>query len=297
MRRRLDYPHEDSCRGARISESNTIARAGERFATVESLTADLASLGVAPGSVVLVHSSLSALGWVCGGPVAVIEALLKAVGDNGTLVMPAHSADVSDPSSWDNPPVPSDWWPLIRESMPTFDPRVTPTLAIGVIAENFRSWPGVLRSNHPTSSLAARGPRASEILTEQPLDDPHGELSPLARLYGLGGQVLLLGASFGSNTSLHLAERRAFGDRQSRCQSGSPVLVEGLREWVQYEEPDVDETDFERLGSAFLEESSSVKKAKVGACKAMLMPQVDLIDFGVQWLIKNRDELGRPLGE
>lgn len=228
---------------------------------------------------------------------AVIEALLKAVGDNGTLVMPSHTSDVSDPSSWEHPAVPSDWWPPIRESMPPYDPRVTPTLGMGVIAENFRSWPGVLRSNHPTSSLATLGPRASEILTEQPLDDPQGELSPLARLYQLAGQVVLLGAGFGSNTSLHLAERRAFGDRQSRYQSGSPILIEGLRAWVQYEEPDVDETDFERLGSAFLKESSSVSKARVGAGNGMLMPQVDLIDFGVQWLIKNRDELGRPLGE
>jgi aminoglycoside 3-N-acetyltransferase len=134
--------------------------------------------------------------------------------------------------------VPSDWWPLISESMPPYDPRVTPTRGMGVIAENFRSWPGALRSNHPTSSLAALGPRASETLSEQPLDDPHRKLSALALLYLLGGQVLLLGVGFGSNTSLHLAERRAFGDRQSRYQSGSPILAEGLRAWVQYEEPD-----------------------------------------------------------
>jgi aminoglycoside 3-N-acetyltransferase len=280
-----------------MSEAEAIARAGERFASVESLTADLASLGVVPGSVVLVHSSLSALGWVCGGPVAVIGALLKAVGEDGTLVMPSHTAEVSDPSSWDNPPAPSVWWPLIRESMPPFDPRLTPTSWMGVISENFRSWPGVLRSNHPTSSLSALGPRSSEILEEQPLDDPHGELSPLARLYRLGGQVLLLGVGFGSSTSLHLAERRAFGDLQPKLQSGSPVLVEGFREWVQYEEPDVDETDFERLGNAFLKESPSVYSARVGAGHAMLMPQVDLIDFGVQWLRKNRDESGHPLSE
>ena len=280
-----------------MSEADAIARAGERFATVESLTADLAALGLAPGSVVLVHSSLTALGWVCGGPVAVIEGLLGAVGDHGTLVMPAHSNDLSDPSRWVNPAVPSDWWPLIREAMPPYDPLVTPTSGMGVIPENFRSRPGVLRSNHPTSSLAALGPRASEILAEQPLDDPHGELSPLARLYQLGGQVLLLGVGFGSNTSLHLAERRAFGDRQSRYHSGSPILIDGLRAWVQYEEPDVDETDFERLGSAFLKESSAISKATVGAGNAMLMSQVDLIDFGVQWLRKNRDESGHPLGE
>ena len=168
---------------------------------------------------------------------------------------------------------------------------------MGVTPENFRSWPGVVRSSHPTSSLAALGPRANEILAEQPLDDPHGESSPLARLYELGAQVLLLGVGFGSNTSLHLAERRAFGDRQSKYESGSPVLREGRREWVPYEEPDVDESDFERLGRDFLNESSSTSTAQAGAGSALLMPQRELVDFGVSWLRQNRDAFGRPSSE
>jgi aminoglycoside 3-N-acetyltransferase len=145
--------------------------------------------------------------------------------------------------------------------------------------------------------MAALGPRAGEILAGHALDDPHGESSPLARLYDFDAQVLLLGAGFGSNTSLHLAERRAFGDRQSTYKTGSPVLNKGRREWIEYEEPDVDETDFERLGSAFLKESSSVRRATVGAGSAMLMPQRELVDFGVAWLKQHRDATGRPSGQ
>ena len=79
-------------------------------ATVPSLAADFAALGVQPGMVLIVHSSLKSLGWVNGGAVAVILALEQVLGAEGTLVMPTHSADNSDPAHWENPPVPESWW-------------------------------------------------------------------------------------------------------------------------------------------------------------------------------------------
>lgn len=65
--------------------------------TRRSLVAELRPLGLGPGTVVVVHSSLSSLGWVCGGSVAVVQALMAALTESGTLVMPTHSADYSDP--------------------------------------------------------------------------------------------------------------------------------------------------------------------------------------------------------
>ncbi len=129
-------------------------------ATIESLQTDLRALGVRPGMVVLVHSSLSAMGWVCGGAVAVVTALQKVLGSTGTLVMPAHSSGLSEPSKWESPPVPESWWPVIRENMPAYDPVLTPTRAMGVIAETFRKQRGVLRSSHPLDSFCACGPQA-----------------------------------------------------------------------------------------------------------------------------------------
>ncbi len=58
--------------------------------TRESLGADLRALGVTPGMTLIVHSSLSSLGWVCGGPVAVVQALMDVVTPEGTLVR-AHA--------------------------------------------------------------------------------------------------------------------------------------------------------------------------------------------------------------
>ena len=74
--------------------------------TRRSLAADLRRLGLEPGSVVLAHSSLSSLGWVCGGSVAVVQALMDALAESGTVVMPTHSSDYSDPGKWEHPPVP-----------------------------------------------------------------------------------------------------------------------------------------------------------------------------------------------
>ena len=85
--------------------------------TRESLAADLRALGLRAGGIVLCHTSMRSLGWVCGGPVAVAQALLDVLGPDGTLVVPAHSTDNSDPAGWPFPPVPQDWWPAIREHM------------------------------------------------------------------------------------------------------------------------------------------------------------------------------------
>ena len=77
--------------------------------TRESLAADFRRLGLQAGATVIVHSSLSALGWVNGGAVAVVLALMDAVTDAGTIVTPAHSYYYSDPGQWNAPPVPKHW--------------------------------------------------------------------------------------------------------------------------------------------------------------------------------------------
>ena len=276
-----------------MSEVDAIARS-KRPASDASLAADLTALGLRPGDIVLVHTALSALGWVCGGAVTVIEALLAVLGQQGTLVMPAHSGGLSEPANWQNPPVPPEWWSAIRATMPPFDIHSTPTRGIGVTAELFRTWPGALRSDHPTSSMAAVGPHAAELLREHPLDDPLGEASPLGRLYEAGAKVLLLGAGHDSNTSLHLSERGAFGDRQELASTGSPVVRDGERRWVAYTEPLALTDDFEALGAAFESASDQVTVVRVGAGIGRLMDQRALVDFGTEWLTRHRHFTGRP---
>ena len=264
----------------------------ETLATVESLQADFKALGVKKGMVLLVHSSLSAIGWVCGGPVAVIIALQEVLGDTGTLVMPAHSTDLSDPSQWENPPVPESWWQTIRETMPAYDPDLTPTRSMGKIAETFRKQSGVLRSAHPQSSFCARGPQASSIINNHALAYGFGENSPLARIYDLHGSVLLLGVDHSSNTSIHLAEYRADFPSKRVVQEGAPISQAGSRSWTTFEDIDVDDSDFKRIGEEFLRSNAGkvVQRGKVGIANCQRMPQRAVVDFAVDWLGKNRDK-------
>jgi len=270
-----------------MTEQDAVARAGAP-ATVESLQADLAALGLAPGMTVLVHCSLSRLGWICGGPVALILALEGRLGPTGTLMMPTHSADLSDPANWNHPPVPEAWWPLIREHMPAFDPDLTPTRQMGVLAETFRKQPGVRRSAHPQVSFAAWGANAERLTADHTLEANLGDGSPLARLYDLDGHVLLLGVGHGNNTSLHLAEYRARYPNRRTIRTGAPVMVDGARRWVSFDDVDWDDSDFPDIGAAFDQEVGLARRGRVGTGEAILLPQRPLIDFAVGWMERNR---------
>lgn len=271
-----------------MSESDLISKSIDGPVTVDSLIADFRRLGIQPGMTLLVHSSLRALGWVCGGPVAVIQALQTVLTPTGTLVMPTHSGAQSDPAPWQHPPVPQSWVQIIRDTMPVYDPAVTPTRGMGAIPELFRTMPGVRRSDHPQLSFAAWGAQAAFVTANHTLADALGDQSPLARIYELDGSILLLGVGYESNTSLHLAEHRADYPGKAYHPQGTPLLVDGERRWVPLEELDYNEEDFPTLGHAYEASGEPFVEGAVGYGAAKLIPQRPLIDFAVQWLPANR---------
>lgn len=177
------------------------------------LLRQLGALGVQPGGVLLVHAALSKVNPVEGGPYGLIEALLGAIGAEGTLVMPSMADDDDIP----------------------FDRCRTPCRAVGVIADRFWRMPGVLRSDSP-HAFAANGPYAPQITLPHPVDVPHGLNSPPGRVYELGGQVLLLGVEHDADTTVHVAEHLA-GVRY-RLPKHATVMENGRPRRYEYGETD-----------------------------------------------------------
>lgn len=249
--------------------------------TRQSIAADLKQLGLKKGMIVLVHSSLKSLGWVCGGHVAVIEALQDVLTEEGTLIMPAHSADVSDPNEWGNPPVPAAWIPEIIAQMPAFDRERTPTLAMGTIPEAFRSFPDVERSGHPMHSFAVWGKNRELIAQNHSLNDGLGDESPIGYVYANGGYVLMLGTGYETNTSMHYAEHFVPGMKQ--ITQKSPIIETGERIWKEYTEPDYDESQFAAIGALF-EQKHRVAQGLIGQATSRLVYQPVLVDFTKRYL-------------
>lgn len=256
--------------------------------TIDRLASDLRSIGVETGQPLLVHSSLASLGWVCGGAPAVVDALQRVVGADGTLVMPTFSWRITDPADMVAPEVPEEWYDTIREHLPPYRPAVTPTIGMGAIPECFRTYPGVRRSEHPHYSFAAWGPDADFVTENHPLDFPLGEESPLARVYELDGDVLYLGTTHGNNSSRHLAEYRV--DRDPELETNSSVMVvDGERTWVQFEDITFDEGDwiFDCPNAFEREHPAAVETGTVGVGDAKLFSQPAFVDFAVEWLAAN----------
>jgi aminoglycoside 3-N-acetyltransferase len=245
-----------------------------------SLRKDLEKLGIMRQMILMVHSSLSSIGWVVGGAITVVRVLLDVIGEDGTLVMSSATPNSGDPADWPNLRVPNEWLEEIRNYLPIFDLKTTPT-SMGAIPEAFRTWPGTMRSNHPMESICAQGPLASEVTREHPLAFSEGRGGPFEKLYDLDSWILLIGVGFNRCTALHFAESLVPNRRVMDVRF--PLLVNGKRVWFEVQNvADDNDTHFPVIGQKYLS-TQGVRIGQIGEAKSMLFPIRSLVDFASRY--------------
>jgi aminoglycoside 3-N-acetyltransferase len=235
--------------------------------TLDRLVEDFRALGLKESDRLALHSSLKSIGFVLGGPETVIRALTKVVGPEGTILMPAFSRPA-----------------------PRFVMTETPSRT-GLITETFRQMPGVIRSPHPTHSVAVWGRDAEAIAAGHERASGLGVDSPFHRLAKTGGLVIFLGCDSRSSSIIHVAEALARVPYLEVCYPGydipmTVVYADG-RERVR--EPSENPGD----SSAFLVVEENLRRrgliheGLVGQARTMVMKGTDIIETAL--LLLRRD--------
>lgn len=153
----------------------------------------LESYGPFKADLLFVHSSLSACGSIDGGPATVINALRSWITDRAALALPTHTWSYPDHTG----------------VAPVYDFRSTPSV-VGTITNYYWRQSGIVRSQHPSHSLACSGPEAEDFLRNHEFcETPCGAGTPYQRIAEGDSSVLMFGATMNSYTLFHTAEDAA----------------------------------------------------------------------------------------
>ena len=163
-----------------------------RLDEAKILTA-LQSLGSFQSGLLFVHSSLSACGSIEGGPATVVKALRSWISDGAALAMPTHT--------WS--------YPDATGVAPVYDYQTTPSV-VGTITNYYWRQPGVVRSLHPSHSLACSNAVAEKLCSgHESFETPCGVGTPYHQIAQGNASVLMFGATMDSYTLFHTAEDEA----------------------------------------------------------------------------------------
>ena len=223
------------------------------------------------GDVLLVHTSFSAIRPIEGGPHAVIDALIEAVGAQGTIVMPSWTDDDDE----------------------VFDPKTYEVDDhLGVVADEFWQRPGVVRGTHPFT-VAAWGRHAEHIAGAPFRVPPHAPGSGVALVHDLDGKVLLLGVDHDANTTIHVAELLA--GVPYRAPKHITVLEDGAPKRIDYGENDHCCQGFNQLND-WLGARGLQREGPFGGGTAKLMRSRDVTAVVVRELASDLYRLLHPQG-
>ncbi len=247
--------------------------------TKESLLNDIRSIGVKKNDILLVHSSMKAIGEVDGGADTVLDALTEAV-EEGMLILPTHT------------------WKQMSNEYPVYDPE-NEEACVGILPNLFRKREGVMRSFHPTHSVAAYSKNQKllqeYVSGEERFTTPCPRQGCYGKLYDLNAKVLMLGVGLNRYTYLHGVEEW-FGIEERlekealslkiKLPSGAllpmfmhkhfkPNNISVSEYYIKMEKP------FEAAGALI--------KGRIGAADSMLLSARQTADITTEYLRKDRD--------
>lgn len=244
--------------------------------TKQNLLNDIRQFGINPKGTLLIHSSMKAIGEVEGGADTVLDAWCEYMKD-GLLIFPTHT------------------WAQINGRYSVFDVRREPA-CVGILPNLFRQRPGVMRSLHPTHSVAALGTDAADYLQgEETRTTPCPRDGCWGKLYDRNASILFLGCSLRSNTFIHgVEEWNRIPDRidentqhlEILDQNGHSFAVEMHRHHCSRSSDPSEHYD--KLQKPF-EKHGAISYGKFGDAPCILGNAVKMVDLTSCLLQKNPD--------
>jgi aminoglycoside 3-N-acetyltransferase len=216
-------------------------------------------MGITQGDRIVLHSSLSSLGWVDGGAETVVQAFADVLGADGLLMAPTFNTQHDG---------------IFDRSVPT---------NTGKTCQAVIDWPGSVRSCCPTHSVAAIGNDAEGFCADHHLVEPTGIGSPLDKVAQADGCVMLLGVLHNRNTTIHIGEAHAHVPYLSVQFDPDRPVTYRLKLWdgsvieKTYKEFPGCSTAFGAVESA-MRRHSKIADYRLGNSRIQLMRGLDLID-------------------
>ncbi len=149
---------------------------------------DIMKLKIDPNGTVMIHASMRAIGEIEGGADTVLDAWMEYMKD-GLLVFVTHT-----------------WEEIPYGGITIYDVKASPS-CVGILGEIFRKRPGVIRSLHPTHSVAAFGKDAVDYLSgEEHSSTPCPRAGCYGKLLDREAQIVFIGCDLTKNTFIHGVE-------------------------------------------------------------------------------------------
>lgn len=255
----------------------------EKGLTQQDIVDGLRRLGLKSGDVVLAHSAMRTFGRIEGGAETVVAALLKTLGEKGTLVAPTFTFKHE------------------AEDDPVIDPVNDPS-EMGIITETVRLRKDALRSTAYRHSFAAVGRRARVITEVDPRLSVFDPRSSFGVMLALNTQVVLLGVDYHNSTSHHFAEwlcevpyRHTIDLLVKVRRADGTIARQAMTDYQPFGYGGRQHSDFNRLGQ-LMEDRGMATVVAIGNCVARRFAQRDLVELAQQEAQKDYNIFRNPEG-